>query len=402
MTLAFIAVVAAVNLSLRRFNVIITTGPTLIASVTVSSLVVIAFLYLMFSDVVDRFSMINAFLSGEYYKYKGQEWPLVSSIATTPPTLNIAFPDKSIIYYIASFKGEDPVMLEGTFPPNIYFWSITIYDTTGAPVSSVSDTTFRSAGSYTIAIGPGFSNATESDGVYRIKCPTGLYCAIMRVYKSVNTPPILPYLPHISGVETTPVDDEARVKGSLSIQKMFQTLFTKKSEGKTPEQMFPGINPYAFFLPSQGQVDLAFPNPFAQYLMVFPKSASSMIQVTGKLQSNIGWNNNDGLRFVSFMAANMLTTATDDSVNFEELGGSGTYTIFVTKNPLDAKQAAMQQGLRNYKVIRWDATNDFPVLIYRIVVVGSRPMTLNNSTASVDGTSVASALGEYYPVVTHL
>ena len=56
----------------------------------------------------------------------------------------------------------------------------------------------------------------------------------------------------------------------------------------------------------------------------------AVIKVEGKLQQNIGSNNNN-CRYVSFMASNFFTTSTDSSINFTKIktNEDHDYVLFV-------------------------------------------------------------------------
>ena len=79
-----------------------------------------------------------------YDQYLNKEWPIISSISPQKKNciLNVAFPDYSIIYYVTSFLSNDPITLTGTFPKNIYFWSLTLYNDKGIIIYSMNDTLF--------------------------------------------------------------------------------------------------------------------------------------------------------------------------------------------------------------------------------------------------------------------
>jgi len=250
--------------------------------------------------------------------------------------------------------------------------------------------------------------------VYQMKCPRGVYSVIVRVYTSLNTPSIYPnYVPSISGLIASQVTPEQRIVNSNKLQVSFQQLFTKKVKNKTLPDIFKGITNFnAFFLPSKSIVDVAFPNPFACYLTVFP-STNNVIKVMGLLQNNIGYQNSDGIRFVSFMASNMSTTATDNSISFNELSlqpstvypGYYVYTVYVAYSEHDALGFGYNPTIDNF--IGWGSSNINPILLYRIVqtnTTGNNPSTSGvfslDNTQNVDANTVQSVMGVYYPVAT--
>lgn len=356
--------------------------------------------FLFFSTKELLQDVMTAVLRGLYSKYKNEKWPVMSSIATTPPLLNVAFPDKAIIYYMSSFSSWDTITLSGTIPPNVYFWSMTVYDTTGAPTAYVDDTSFPS-GMYTIRLRHWTPQTTEY-GIYSLTCPQGSYCVIQRGYVSSTTPPLDPtYLATISGVTTTNVTQQERIDNSTQIEKMLHRAFASKVSGKSLSDMFPGIDTSVFFLPSAAQVSGAFPNPYATYLMVFP-GQTGVIRVDGTVgQEAIGMSNPHGLRFVSFMASDLSTTATDDSINmadFKHPSGIGIYTLFAARSTEAATSQGYDPSLHN--LLLWAPTTTMPVLIYRLVVAagGSVIGSLDNSNGPVTGSVAKTAFGTYYPI----
>jgi len=326
-----------------------------------------------------------------YNNYMNQEWPIESSISHTPPLLNVAFPDDSIVYYVASFNSADTVTLSGKIPPNIYFWSLTLYDTDGLPTKSWNYTLFPDS-SYSVILGP--NNNIP---------PSGAYCVIQRVYKTSSTPKLFPdFVPNISIATSSvvPVAATQRISNSNDTQNLLWNLFQKQFGSTTPNQLFPSINVNEFFLPGTQQMASVFPNPFAQYLVVFP-TTNQVIKVVGTLPNPIGFN--EPVLFISYMASNMNHTSTDDSISFNELPTN--YTLYAAFS----KESAAQFGYNpsTDKLLLWSSTNTYPVLIYREVSVASDKatqslalFTQNNQVASVSGQVISSAMGPFYPVAT--
>jgi hypothetical protein len=359
-------------------------------------LAIIIYIAVVISNPHEKYSSNHSQLSiifnSLYKRFLNQNWPLISSIANNPPLLNVAFPDNSIIYYIASFSSENTVTLSGMIPPNIYFWSLTIYDTNGLPFKSW-DYSLYPNNSYTIILGPN-----------NFKPPDGYYCVIQRIYKTSNTPKIYPnYVPNISILNKSVirVTEQQRIINSNHIQFLLWKLFDFKFASKTPNDLFPKININQFFLPSQTKLASVFPNPFAEYLVVYP-SNKNVIKIIGILPKSIGYN--QSILFISFMASNMNYTSTDHSISFNELPQK--YSLYIAFSEYEASQYGYNKN--KDQLLLWDANNTFPVLIFRVVSISNSKnndsllslFSLNNETNSISNTKVQEKLGIYYPTVT--
>lgn len=322
-----------------------------------------------------------------YRFFLNKEWPLMSSISFDPPLLNVAYPDSQIVYYTASFDSSDTVTLSGVIPPFIYFWSLTMYDNNGLPVQS-------------------WDNSLFPQKKYSLTFPSsskGLYCVIQRVYKSSRTPVLYPaFVPKISILNKTVkrVTMKQRIINSLAVQKLLWNIFKLQHANKSLAEIFPGININQFFLPSAQQLASTFPNPFARYLITFPTS-NRVIKVAGTLPSPIGFDK--PVVFVSFMASNFTTSATDSSISFEQL--SPKYTLYVAYSQDDAVKYGYNSSTD--KLLLWDADNENPVLVYRIVSASLqqtnnpqlRLFFIDNKNGPVSGQSLADAMGSSYPSV---
>lgn len=297
-------------------------------------------------------SLAKLFYSQTYQYYRNYEWPLCSSLSSIPPMLNIAFPDHNIVYYLASFHSSDTITLNGIIPPNIYFWSLTLYDIDGTIFNFIDDAKIKN--SYTIQIHSSFENEWLDDIVYKMKGPTGHYCAILRFGKSSTTPDIYShYLPKISGVLVKNTSFLQKVENSSTLEKLLSPILNNRLQ-------FAEKNIHEFFIPSAQQVNKIFSNPFSKYLIVALKN--QCIKVSGVLQKNAN------VRFISFMAANCSTTATDDSIEFSNfiLNQTNEYTLYVAFDTKTAIECGYDSSVHN--LILWKPTNTKPVLIYRAVL----------------------------------
>lgn len=343
-----------------------------------------------------------------YIKYLHKNWPIVSTISSDKENniLNVAFPDYSIIYYVASFKSTDNITLEGQIPPNIYFWSLTLYDNKGTIIHSIDDREFinekiNNEKNYSIKIK---NKIIYYNGETKNLVLSDSYCIIQRVYKTDKTPTISPkFIPNISIIKKKikDVNDEERKKDSNKLQSLLYKLFNHKFGKIKPEDFFIGVNVHKFFLPAKSQMSLVFPNPFAEYLIAFP-TKSHVMKITGKLPPNIGFSNPE-YRFLSFMACDFKTTATDECISHHDLPQEPQYyTIYVSFSEKNAENYGYKKTL-GHKLLLWDSkTNTFPVLIFRIVSV-AEPETgifaIDNDTKIVSGYDVKKKIGDFYPEV---
>ena len=338
-----------------------------------------------------------------YKKYHNLKWPIMSNINHDPPVLNIAYPDQNIVYFVNSFESKDNATIQGEMPPNIYFWSLTLYGQNGAPFQWISDASFSSS-SFKVNLNPKNENVFKEDGVFYMKSPAkGYYCVIQRVYMSFATPNPVNYLPDITGLkrELKPVSSDERMQYSNNIQNLLYKQFEKQVKGKTPSQIFPNVNVYEFFLPSKKQVDTAFPNPYGIYLVVFPQS-KQVLKITGKLPE-ASKTNTFGIRFASFMASNLLYSSTDTSISVENMSidSARNYVLFVAFKKQDAVQNGYDQTVPNHNLLLWNENNSFPVLIYRLVNTEKIPtgiFAIENEDYSVGGSQLKVIMGEDYPV----
>lgn len=347
-----------------------------------------------------KISLMTIVLRRLYKNYSTKLWALMSKIDPPPAVLNVAFPDKRIVYYVQSLHSKDEPLLIGKMPPNIYFWSLTVYDETGAPVNSVNDASF-SYDNFRVKLKRDGQNKLTESGDYEMKIPEkGVYCIIERIYKSQTTGDTNLFLPEITEINKNlePVTNEERIKNSLSIQNLLYQAFQKKIGNQSPSEMFPGVDTNKFFLPSKKQVDFAFPNPYAIYLMMFPTS-SDVIKVTGKLP-NASRMNRNGIRFVSFMASNMINSATEDSISMEDIkmDNQGNYTLYVVFSQKQASENNYNPDKDN--LLLWSETNPYPVLIYRLVSTED-PKTgvfaIENENYSVPDSKLRDVMGDQYP-----
>lgn len=297
-------------------------------------------------------SIARLFYTQTFQYYRNYEWPLCSSLSSNPTMLNLAFPDHNIVYYLASFHSSDTITLKGIIPPNIYFWSLTLYDINGSIVNFIDDAKIKN--SFTIQIHSSFENDWPQDNVYKMKGPLGYYCAILRFGKCTTTPNIYPhYLPKISGVFVKKTSFLQQVENSSTLEKLLSPILKNRLK-------FSEKNMYEFFMPSIERINKIFSNPFSKYMIVVLQN--QCLKVCGVLQKN------RNVRFVSFMAANCSTTATDNSIEFSNfiLTQKKEYTLYAAFDDKIAFEHGYDSSVHN--LILWKPTNTKPVLVYRAVL----------------------------------
>lgn len=312
-----------------------------------------------------------------YMKYYYQLWPIVSR---SPAMLNVAFPDYSVQYFVMSFPKNATVSLVGTIPESIRFWSITLYDTTGTSFQSWNDTLYPT-------------------NDYNLQFTTTQICAmIIRYYTNttnsltLTTTTFLPStLPTIlvEGRKLRTVTADQVIKNSNQLEGLLYKTCTRQAK----KYNFSGMNRHQFFLGNPKAMQMMFPNSNAMYLITFPTS-TQVIKIQGTLPPAIGRKEN--IRFVGFMACNLYTTRTDDSISDMDL--SSSYTLYVAYT----KEAAVQHGYKKGdKLLLWDAsTNIHPVVIYRQVQIEITGLfTLSDASSNISGSAIQAIMGNLYPSV---
>ena len=355
-----------------------------------------------------------------YYK-KNKPFPIISETlqATNPSTkkiddksiLNVVFPDYNISYNVASFSSQSNIIIEYDIPSseNIYFFSLTIYLENGSIYKSISDEITGFGQKHVFSISPTQNQINTTNKTY-IKSPSNsdTYCVIIRLYKiNINYQIPIPKLTvDQKEKQYQSITKTSRQTESNFLQKILYILFHLKFSNKNVETFF-NVNAYKFFLPAKNVMSLVFPNEYATYLMTFPKqNKNPVLVVEGTLQKDIGSQNNN-CRYVSFMASNFLTTATDDSINFRNIKflTNRKYKLYVAFDEEDAESEGYNSS--NDNLLLWNKdSNDKPVLIYRIVSVNSKHndddyiFTLPNEKQSIENEQLTN--WQYYPNVINV
>ena len=282
--------------------------------------------------------LLQWFFRGLYTKYKHRGWPLMSH---APSLLNVALPDFSVVYMMASFDPEDDVQIVGTPPKNCVYYSLYVYDDKGLPVLGYRDKDIP----------------VMANGKYRIRfrrpCKS-TYCVIYRVYTTDNKAPPAPML--AVNEKDIPIEEPSVVREeSKSASPSIVSLLSRR-----PIQI---PRRFTQFTRPQQKMTGLFPNPDSHYMVAFPKPGHVM-KIRGRLPPKIGREHD--LRFVGFMASDVRTTSTYDSVSSRNLPSS--YTIWVACNKDEAVATGWKKGVGT--LLLFPHESDMNVVVYRKVIVG--------------------------------
>jgi len=291
-----------------------------------------------------RSVFLKRFFSKLYQTYQNQGWAV---IAKAPTYLNVALPDFSVQYLIASFRRNDDVFIKGTIPKAAYV-SLVVYDTSGKPQSYRSLDRTRSLS---------FSMKMGTDLPYP---PTKDYAIIFRIYQ-LQEPFTYPSI-FINGSKIKPLYKSTIYANSLQISSQIVSILSK-----TLQLHISSSQP--FFKPIHSQTRGLFINPDAVYLVASP-SVSRVLRITGELPARTS-----SLCFVGFMSCNLTTTETDDSIGWDHL--PSTYRIYVS----DSFEKAVTKGYDPNKdqLLLWKQTNSLPIVVYREVNLEHKDLFLLES-----------------------
>lgn len=269
------------------------------------------------------------FFSNLYKKFLNQGW---SVVCKTPKYLNIAFPDNSIEYYIASFSNNS-ICISGIAPYASYI-SFTIYDNKGQVIYYTFDNEFL-----------------DKDRNFNITFPIinkkSTFCIIYRIYQRqslLKLPTIILNNQKLSASIINKIKEN-----TLSIQDSITNLLSKRFLYLLP------YNQQLFLAPSD-KMELLFRNPDALYYIAFPDKNISEIIVNGILPDKNIYDKT--LRFLGFMTCDYKTTKTFSSISWNQLSFPHyQFTI----------------SFSNKSTLYWEKNKDIiPVLIFRQVQINDK------------------------------
>lgn len=321
-----------------------------------------------------------------YRRFKGKGW---SVACKSPDLLNVAFPDRSVQYVIASFDRSDRVRLTGRIPlaAVAVYTSLTLYDTSGTPVASLYDDQLASLHQryedrYKVILGQD------------LPIPSTSYCLIFRVYFATPQKRLrLDLLPTLwvrdkdqwERLPKTPASEIQRVSRGLTDE--ITSFLARRS--------LPNIREHAFFLPSTDKTARFFANRDAIYMVASPK-ASRVMRISGTFPSQIG--RTQGIRYVGFMACDLATTRTDASIGHNDL--PRRYRVWVAAT----RTEAIAHGMRPHEpLLLWSPTTTVPIVVYREVRVNGKGLfSLTPTTRRVSSTRCKAIMKTHFPLIEAL
>jgi hypothetical protein len=226
--------------------------------------------------------------------------------------------------------------------------ALTVYDTLGVPFSSKIDSELGS--SFHLRLG------------VDLKTPDDFYSVILRFYVTDPTDQLfhIDWLPKIFVTHGDSCTDALSVPSLSIIQKRTMTLDNdiKKFMMRRHVDYRPDGHSQ-FFIPSSSATTSFFVNYNARYMVAFPKQ-NNVIRIDGILPKHISPTGR--LRFIGFMACDLQTTETDDSISFVSL--PERYTIWVAYSKESAEHYGLNVSSRNVLLL-WKTTTKFPLVVYR-------------------------------------
>lgn len=305
-----------------------------------------------------------------YYRYAHKGWSVISK---APKYLNLALPDYSVIYILASFFTYDRVFITGKLPIASYV-SLVVYDTLGLPYSYIHLTPENCDKNLNF-------NISIND---TLRIPKSLlFCIILRVYEPDNKNFAFPTI-FVNHFKIQNILIKKIYDNTVQIQNDIKMIITKKLDLS--------IVPNAkFFNPILTKKIGLFINPDAIYLVGSPSVKNKVILIKGKLPT---YNSYPKISYIGFMACNLTTTETDSCVGWKELPNE--YKIYVAFSKRDAKRFGYNS--QNHHLLLWSLKNEKPIIVYRQVQVQHTNIFYMDSSDWKDAKNI---MGHYYPKIIH-
>ena len=324
-------------------------------------------------------------------------WPLISNLSmqndglvdSKNSTLNIAMPSGDTTYVATvipkgetyTFDGELPTIKDG-----ILYSSLSVYDKKGLLVKDdqgqVQSWNMR--------------NMPKIDAL-SITAKEGIVFVIQRFYKDKSTEQVdrKLYL-HVKNAQGQQIKQASAVLQSS----LTQLISSKLMDVIEKHAQLPDKKNAQFYMPAS--LTGLFPNADAGYAIATPAPDTAYVKITGVLPS-ADYAKAHAISYLSFMAVNYTSTATDASISFQTLGGftkePQPYTLYIASPGVDVSALVKD---KNAHVLQWhtDTVNqDARGVVLRML--NTRP-TLIVGKKYTDPDSLAQALGMYYPHIEYM
>jgi hypothetical protein len=268
---------------------------------------------------------------------------------------NIAFPDNLANYYISFLKYKN-IEIEGEIPANKFF-SITVYDTECKTIFYIDDLNINNINNIKI------DNNKYKINIYNIHTP---YALILRFYPENNSSIILPTIKYIYKKEVKEIKTCSRENCYINIKNisfLYKNIIKFKQINK--------LSNVEFQVPRESIIKY-FPNDRAKYLILhINDKENDVIKISG----NTPIYSTSGIRYISFMACNLITTSTDNCIGSTHLNNS-TYTIYVASSISNAIKKGF--NLDKDLILLWHSDNNYPAIIYREIRMDNEDIIIPN------------------------
>jgi hypothetical protein len=293
-------------------------------------------------------AFIQIILKSLYIYSSNTSWAILSypSKNQTLNALNVASPSLTTEYWISSFKAYDRPIFEGSFPDWAEYSSLSAYDDRGMPIpgSSVNTAQFQSGSIDLLKYVDDSLISQPYAVIHRVYRPPG-HDASLQDNEKFNVT--------LRGyTQDALTEEEARDNGK-QLQAELQ-----KSLGKIHADFYSDTKLYK---PSTKFMPGLFPNSDAIYLICSPSRGYIGLRIDGILGDQKEW-----IEFIGFMATDLYTTATDDSL---ELSWNQPYSLFIMRGEYDPKDYGYDPKDSTQHVLYWNQGAIFPTVVLRIIDV---------------------------------
>lgn len=326
----------------------------------------------------------------------GQAWVLLSSVSpdhARPSYMNVAMPDESGIYWLTSVPPNSTWRFRGTWPRNassrIKYCSLQFNDEDGWPTGDSDAMQASGADTFDITVHTG----------------PGSVVAIMRYYTTddadkMATREFLPMVWNMTNPTLTTVVKRAPLSEATSNARTCEPFVQQHLAMRAYRVLHAGT----FYKPGRTKVNGMLPNRDAEYLMMVPPVRARILRIELK-STPYGVAVDPYVRYAGFMAANLDTTATDDSMSIRP-NGTGMVLWACAPGVRAGELSSLGAGGRD-SVLRW--RNETPamhrVVVYRVVDQSCRSQRGCQGLARYAGLPLTPSqtervLGKAYPHVT--